>query len=176
MRFRVIGISCVDQLEQPLLRANATPSRGGGLSIGIRLTDDGDGTGDHFVEHLGHDGQCLIARQLDQLFMELGVRQAERLRVTNRLLFFGDQRPQSASVPPVLTTGRDHPNCRRFQDRPGLEDVGQGDVPGLEDQCRRAGGQPPVGSVHDNAALHATNDGNQALCLENPQGLPKRGP
>ena len=58
--------------------------------------------------------------------------------------------------------------------RPGLEHVGERHVAGLEDHGGGAGGHALVGVVDDDAAVHAPHDGDEALGLEDAQGLAQR--
>src|SRR3954470_18514270 len=62
-----------DELDQALLRADAALARRERVALRRCLAHRGDGAGDDLVEHLGHDADRLVARELDEALVEAGV-------------------------------------------------------------------------------------------------------
>ena len=102
------GVTVCDQLEQSPLGSQPAPSGRQRPHDVAGLAHRGDGAHDDLVEHLGHDGERLVTAEGDEPFVELGVGNAERLRILDRLLFLVDQAVQLGDRGPPASPAREH--------------------------------------------------------------------
>ena len=164
------------QIEQAFLRTDAPPAHRQRTDDVVAAAHRGDRAGDDLAEHLGDDGQRLVARQRHEPLVECRVRDAERSGSSIAVFFVADQRAQllDRGAPPALR--RDRPGRDRFEQAPRFEHVGERDVARLEHERGRARGHALVGLVDDDAAAHAAHDGDETFGLEDAQRFAQRRP
>jgi hypothetical protein len=108
--------------------------------------------------------------------MELGVRLTESNRIIENRLLFGDESPKPASTRLSIAAGSHETNSRRLENGASFEDIGQGNIPGLQHESCGTRRQTLIGSMDDHSTLHATNDRDESFRFENAERLTQRRP
>ncbi len=162
--------------NESLLRADAPATSRRRVPHRPRPADRRHCPRDDLVQHLGDDGQGLIARQGDEALVKSGVGGTEAVGIHDHARLVRDEPPQLRDRRSPRSRRRDDANRDRLQQAARLVDVRQGHVARLQHQRRGTGRHALVRLVNDDATEHAAYHRDQAFRLENTERLAQRRP